>query len=276
MPAAFRRDSRTRDVGTQSVPAAPRRTSPSGAKRKATILVACASLEQRRRWEPSLQDCFAVCGVSERSALEQVLEYLRFDVLVLHLGLPGLGSLTGLREIHAVSPSTKILALATRPTDTDGVAALEAGARGYCPLNIASAQLRKAIEALGRGEIWIQRRLVNALLETLTGMRQHAPQDVASLDGRLLALTPRERQVGELITRGASNKEIASQLNISERTVKAHLSEMFRDFHVSDRLQLALTLRGSGDELRRTARPWSAAGRAPAWESRINDSRFPA
>src|SRR5262249_47362158 len=160
----------------------------------------------------------------------------RLDVLVLHLGLPGLGGVSGLHQIHELSPSTKILALATRPSDTDGVAALEAGARGYCPLNISAAHLRKAAEALVRGEIWIPRRLVNALLEALTGMRARVPGESAVMDQRFVTLTPRERQVGELITRGASNKEIATQLSISERTVKAHLSGMFRDLHVSDRL----------------------------------------
>jgi len=97
------------------------------------------------------------------------------------------------------------------------------------------------VDAVERGEIWIQRKLVDALLATLTTMRKSVPRETL-FGGRLTTLTPRERQVGELITRGASNKEIASQLNISERTVKAHLTEMFRDLRVSDRLQLALTL----------------------------------
>src|SRR5262249_39327941 len=136
-------DSRIRDSGAPSGPGVPRRASTINSKRKPTALIACASLEHRRHWGPNLPESFGVCGVTERTALEQVMEYLRLDVLVLHLGLPGLGGVSGLHQIHELSPSTKILALATRPSDTDGVAALEAGARGYCPLNISAAHLRK-------------------------------------------------------------------------------------------------------------------------------------
>jgi DNA-binding NarL/FixJ family response regulator len=219
----------------------PRRIAPTGVKGKSTVLIACSLSDRRQRWEVRLQEQFTVCGVSERRALDEVLGYLRLGVLVLDLSLPGLGGLRGLRETHEASPSTRILALAARPTDTEGVAALEAGARGYYTRDIEPMHLKKAAEAVERGEIWIQRRLVNALLTTLTSIRASSPDDSATND-RMLGLTPRERQVGELITRGASNKEIAHQLNITERTVKAHLSEMFRDLQVTDRLQLALTL----------------------------------
>ncbi|PYM11421.1 MAG: DNA-binding response regulator [Candidatus Rokuibacteriota bacterium] len=164
--------------------------------------------------------------------------------MVLDLCLPGLGRLRGLPGIQALSPTTRILALAQRTTDQESVAALEAGAKGYFTRDIEPGQLRKAVEVLEQGEIWIQRRVVNALLATLTALRERASAPAPAVDHRLYALTPRERQVAELITQGASNKDIARRLNISERTVKSYLTELFRDLQVSDRLKLALTLSG--------------------------------
>jgi len=222
-----------------------------GPMRKITILVACSSPDRRKRWEQRLQEAFAICEVGEQKALKQVMGYLRPDVLVLDLSLSGLGGIRGLPDIQRLSPSTKIIALAARLDEKEGVKALEAGARGYDTRDVEPAQLRKAAETVEKGEVWVQRRLVGALLAAfIPAQRRHNDHGIPP-DARLLALTPRERQVAEQITRGASNKEIARELNISERTVKGHLTEMFRDLNVSDRLQLGLLLNGRGVELRR-------------------------
>ena len=77
-------------------------------------------------------------------------------------------------------------------------------------------------------------------------MKQSARRLSPRGGSRLQGLTPREYQVAELITAGARNKEIAQQLNITERTVKAHLTELFRNLKVSDRLQLAVLLNREG------------------------------
>src|SRR5262249_291500 len=158
--------------------------------------------------------------------------------------LPGLERLHGVPRVQALSPATKILALAARVSDQESVAALEAGARGYFTRDIEPSQLHKAVEPLDRGEIWIHRRVINPPRATTPPRTRRAPPPAPAPDHRLYALTPREQQVAELITQGASNKDIARRLNISERTVKSHLTEMFRDLQVSDRLKLALTLSG--------------------------------
>ena len=222
---------------------------------KLTVLVASAVTEKRRRWEQRLQDAYAICEVGERRALEQIMRHLKPHVLLLDLCLPGLAGVRHLARIQRLSPRTKIIALAPRAEDREGVSALEAGARGYYSREIEPGQLRKAVEGVEAGEIWIQRRLVTALLDTLRSMKRPLRRHASRGASRLQGLTPREYQVAELITTGARNKEIARRLNITERTVKAHLTELFRNLNVSDRLQLVVLLNREG--LRPAARSLS-------------------
>jgi two-component system, NarL family, nitrate/nitrite response regulator NarL len=213
---------------------------------KTTIVIASAAAEASKRWSHRLRETFAICEVAELRALEQVTANLKPRILVLDLTLPGLGRVRGLRHIQGLSPTTKTLVLADNPNDGEGICALKAGAKGYYTRTIDPAHLKKAVEAVQKGEIWIRRKLIPELvagLISLTETRQKASKESnGELDRRLQSLTIRQRGVAELIARGASNKEIASQLNVCERTVKAHLTEMFRNIGVSDRLQLALLL----------------------------------
>jgi len=201
--------------------------------------------EARRRWTPGLQETFAVCEVTERSALEQVTAHLRPHILVLDLALPRLGRVHGLPAIQQLSPSTRMLVLTDVPADSEALCALRAGARGYDTRSIDPGHLKKAVQAIRKGEIWVQRKFIQSLvaeLMSLTELRQTVPDPTA--DRRLERLTGRQRVVAELISRGACNKEVAARLKIAERTVKAHLTEAFRNLGVSDRLQLALLLTG--------------------------------
>ena len=210
---------------------------------KATIVIASAVAETSKPWSRLLQETFAVSEVSELRALEQVAANLKPSILVLDLTLPGLGGVRGLHRIQGLSPTTKTLVLADDPDDGEGIRALKAGAKGYYTRTIDPAHLKKAVEAVQKGEIWVQRKLIPGLvagLISLTETRQKGSS--RERDRRLECLTLRQRGVADLIARGASNKEIASQLNVSERTVKAHLTEMFRNVGVSDRLKLALLL----------------------------------
>jgi DNA-binding NarL/FixJ family response regulator len=95
-----------------------------------------------------------------------------------------------------------------------------------------------------KGELWVKRTLVHALIAALVARAENRPKGrFHEFDRRRLErLTHRQREVAESIATGASNKEIARRLNVTERTVKAHLTEMFRNVGVMDRLHLALLL----------------------------------
>lgn len=218
----------------------------AGRTREATLVMASPLAASRRRWIARLQGALAVCEVTERRALEQVMTLLKPDVLVVDLALTGLRRVRGLAHIQRLSPSTKIVALTDTPAEGEGVCALKAGARGYCPRTIDPEHLHKAVAAVRNGEIWAPRKLVPGLVAELRSLIDTHQQDHLQpmLDSRLDRLTARQRVVADLIGKGVCNKDIASQLNISERTVKAHLTEAFRNVGVSDRLQLALLLQG--------------------------------
>lgn len=242
-----------------------------GLNGKITVLVASAVAERRKRWEVRLQESFALCEVAERRALEQIVRHLEPDILLLDLCLPGLGGVRQISRIQPLSPRTKIIVLSSKPDDREALTALELGARGYYSQDIDAGQLRKAVEGVQAGEVWIQRRLVTVLLEALRSMKRPPRKSSVGVASPLTSLTPREYQVAELITAGARNKEIARQLNITERTVKAHLTELFRTFRVTDRLRLAVLLNHEGMRPTAMRRAQVVAQAAPAQHGSISN-----
>jgi DNA-binding NarL/FixJ family response regulator len=134
----------------------------------------------------------------------------------------------------------------------------------------------RLMAAVQNGEIWAPRKLVPCLIDELLSLidKRQKEDYPARPDARLEKLTARQRVIADLVSGGTGNKEIAHRLNITERTVKAHLTEAFRNVGVSDRLQLALLLKGypllSGEPgrpiqalvHRQTGRPSRVAARA--------------
>jgi len=124
------------------------------------------------------------------------------------------------------------------------------GASGYCDEAEAPQQLGRAIDSILKGEVWIKRSLVPKVISMLSEHKQShlSRQQGISLDMDTLiemyaTLSARELDVADMIAQGESNKRIAYALDISERTVKAHLSSIFRKLAVDDRLRLAIRLK---------------------------------
>ena len=205
------------------------------------VLVASPNPGLRRRCRAALRGTSSLQEVTTRAALERSMAHLKPAVLLLDIDLPMLDGVGGVRAIHHLSPPTKIVLLTSTLDEKEGLSALKAGARGYCQKDTESALLKKAVQMVRKGEIWAGRNLIPHLLEELTSLterRREAPP--GDRDSRLDRLTPREREIAHLIGGGASNKEIASRLNVTEGTVKAHLTAIFRKIGLSGRLQLAL------------------------------------
>lgn len=135
-----------------------------------------------------------------------------------------------------------LVVLITNHTDrcVDQRNLFKAGARGFCKDDITPALLARAVQLVLEGEYWIQRKLITQVISELAREIKH-PASRSDFDNSLVStLTPRELQVARMVHLGGNNKMIARELDISERTVKAHLSAIFRKLEIENRLNLAL------------------------------------
>lgn len=123
----------------------------------------------------------------------------------------------------------------------DQLALFKTGVHGFLSHTITSTLLLKAVHAVYDGETWVPRQLITRLIRELA-RDSNAGTHTLNFAGNssIEHLTPREMQVAEMVHRGGNNKLIARELDISERTVKAHLSAIFRKLDIENRLHLAL------------------------------------
>jgi len=145
------------------------------------------------------------------------------------------------------SKSTRFLVIGENWSESKQINALVHGAAGYCGESEPAKLLLQAVNSILKGDIWIQRHLVPKVIGTLVKMKSEPLQDKTSdsieSSAKLATLSARERDVADMIRNGDNNKNIASSLGISERTVKAHLTSTFKKLQVSDRLHLALYIK---------------------------------
>jgi two-component system nitrate/nitrite response regulator NarL len=202
------------------------------------IVIASNSTSLAMRWTRALRGKYRSCIISEKSALEESMSRLKPCVLLLDTTLPRLHVARDLRNIQRLSPSTKIIALATTPDPNEALAMLKAGAKGYCVHKISTAMLRKAVRAVMTGEFWAGRKVVAELIDNVIAAesRRRLPKETGV---GLANLSPRQREIAAMVADGARNKDIAAHLGISEAAVKAHLGALFRKFNLSTRLELA-------------------------------------
>ncbi len=147
-----------------------------------------------------------------------------------------------LSEISAASPLTRIVLVEdAADRSLDQMALFKSGAHGFIAANISPPLLVKAVISVSKGEVWVPRKLITRLISelasgTVSSERRKDPATRKSMS----RLTPRELEVAQMVHTGGNNKMIARELAISERTVKAHLSAIFRKLNIENRLHLAL------------------------------------
>jgi DNA-binding NarL/FixJ family response regulator len=178
----------------------------------------CALLQAHEGWE--------VCAEAAdgREAVEKAKQF-KPDVVILDVGMPNLNGLAATRQLADYDPNYKIIVLTI--TDSDQVIreALNAGARGFVLKSDAVRDLVAAIEALQRGQMFFTSR-VNEMV--LAGFLE---KGVAAPRGGLPTfpnLTPREKEVIQLLAEGKSSKEVATALNLSTKTAETHRSNIMR------------------------------------------------
>jgi len=142
------------------------------------------------------------------------------------------GGVQATRQIRQVSPHSQVVVLTSYAQDELIFAAIKAGALSYLLKDADAATVLDAIQAASRGEVVLHPRIARRLMAEVSAPAQ-PPDPVAEL-------TPRELEVLHLIAQGRTNAEIAAELVITERTVKAHVSNLLGKLHLSDRTQAAI------------------------------------
>jgi DNA-binding NarL/FixJ family response regulator len=155
---------------------------------------------------------------------------LRPDVILMDLQMPNLDGVGATRRISSEAPEAQVVVLTSFSDNTRIHDALDAGARGYLLKDAEAPEVVRAIRAAARGEAPLDPRVARAVLARGT---------TPAMDG----MTAREREVLGLLGTGLANKAIARKLGISEATVKAHLTRIFRQIGVTDRTQAAIWAR---------------------------------
>jgi RNA polymerase sigma factor (sigma-70 family) len=176
-----------------------------------------------------------------RAAITRARE-LRPDVVLMDVRMPNLDGIAATRDVLAVSPELKVIILTTFEQDDYIFGALRAGASGFLLKRTSPEDLIAAIHTVAAGDSLLSPSVTRKVIDRMA--EQPAPD--ASSSDRLTELTPREREVLELVARGLSNGEIAQAFVIEESTVKTHVKRILRKLRVRDRVQAVIFAYESG------------------------------
>ncbi|WP_242248375.1 response regulator transcription factor [Bacillus cereus group sp. BfR-BA-01523] len=185
----------------------------------------------------STQEDFELVGEANngKEALVKVGETSP-DVVLMDLYMPEMDGIEATNCIKKEYPNVKVIVLTSFSDQAHVLPALKAGASGYILKDIEPDQLVEAIRSAYKGNIQLHPDIANALLSQTLPQEEKEEEPSVQVD----VLTARENEVLQLLAKGMSNKEIASVLVITEKTVKAHMSSILSKLHLSDRTQAAL------------------------------------
>jgi DNA-binding NarL/FixJ family response regulator len=188
----------------------------------------CALLRTQPDWE--------VCGEAGngREAVEKALK-MNAGVVIIDIGMPGLNGLEATRQILKANPRIKVLVLTLHESDQVVQEVLNAGARGFLLKSDAARDLVTAVEALRRDKTYLTPKVASMVLEGYL-RRDSVPQETPARS----RLTPREREIVQLLAEGKSSKEVASVLGLSVKTAETHRSNIMRKLELHSVSDLVL------------------------------------
>ena len=183
------------------------------------------------------QPDFQIVGEASNGpeVIEKAVE-LQSDVVLLDLEMPEMDGVEALRQIRSARSDVKVLVFTAFDTDERILGAVQAGARGYLLKGVPREEIFNAIRVISQGGSLLQPIVAKKLMQQVAGAEQ-----IDKTTGLIEPLTAREQEVLQLLAQGMTNKEIASELVITERTVKFHVSSILRKMDKGNRTEAVRT-----------------------------------
>ncbi len=201
------------------------------------ILLSSANDSVIERWTGLLKDKYDLDQANSLSKLKSCCTDKKFAIILLHRPLVDPDTFV---EIRRLNPLCRIFLLSDTPNEEEGLTFLKLGIVGYANTYISAERLAEAARIVSSGAVWLGQKVMQRLI---LDSYARAKEKEASNSGKILeSLTNREREIADLVAQGQSNLEIAANLDIAERTVKAHLSSIYEKTKTGSRLNLALLI----------------------------------
>lgn len=187
----------------------------------------------------SLTDGFTYQRATDLSSLIALSPPAQTQLLVVEAMVLSHDIAEAIQNIKHAYPETHMLIVGPQASVEEQVSFLKYGVRGYFDQALVPNKLPVALELILHGEVWVERHVIAGLIDELTQPPKLSEEQQAALD----SLTPKELEVAKAVSHGATNKMIARAMDITERTVKAHLTTIFQKMDLPDRLSLAIFFR---------------------------------
>ncbi len=181
---------------------------------------------------PFFNDLTIVHADSVSSTLKALKAHPEIDLVLLDLNMPGSDNFYGLTSVMACTPDTPVVVISANETDKAVSIAMHIGAKGYILKSFNSRKIAHGIMSVLQGGRFIPEKFIDAVEDQI-------PDLLTSIQ-RVNDLTPKQHRVLECLKEGLSNREIADKLFVTEATVKAHVSAIFKKFNVTSRTQVVL------------------------------------
>jgi two-component system NarL family response regulator len=216
------------------------------------LALASSSRSRFNGWERGLCGLARTFRVAEEfDALKNTISQSSPQLLLLDYELHGLDGANGTACLKRLFPETRIIVSGNSLSDDAEWELFKIGVRGCCRSDIDPQFLKGIVVAVQQGELWIRRTLTYRLLDELKTVATGKHRIYRAELGLLDSLTQREYEIAVRAGNGENNKQISEGLEITERTVKAHLTEIFRKLGIADRLKLVLVLSADQRQARR-------------------------
>lgn len=211
------------------------------------ILLASKKQQLLDQWKLGVSHLSAVLCIQELNRLHSEMRKRIPSVLLLDHDLLGDDSLAEMESLLQCSTQTRVIVSSPGISEEMEWRLLRLGIHGSCRELLPPEEVGRMVQAVWQGELWVRRKMVGYMFDELTSTTRQKKHIEHAVNSLLENLTRREYEIALLVSRGESNKGIARQLDIAERTVKAHLTEIFRKLAISDRIKLALLIKDSAN-----------------------------